>query len=212
MKKIHTLGFGILLSTLLVGSSVASAQAQEPQPQESQPEESQPKKMGENISQINGQIVKVGEHQQYKYDYKTWNVSTNPLGLIVGSYGGSVSYSLHANVALKFDATYTDFIGEDSSTSFEFDITAPIYFKHMHNGFYLEPGFMSRRTREKQYNFNSNENLLENDTVYGPQILMGWHHSWDSGFNVSYAFGAGRDLNKTETLFANGYLRVGYAF
>jgi hypothetical protein len=51
-------------------------------------------------------------------------------------------------------------------------------------------------------------------------MLFGWHWTWDSGFNVAAAIGAGRNLNTDasefdsddEELFFNGYFRVGYAF
>jgi hypothetical protein len=59
------------------------------------------------------------------------------------------------------------------------------------------------------------------DSTVGPQILVGWHRTWDSGFNIAAAVGAGRDLDREdevdgyshdEPLFFNGYFRVGYAF
>ena len=55
----------------------------------------------------------------------------------------------------------------------------------------------------------------------GPQVLAGWHWTWDSGFNVAIAVGAGRNLvtkkdrygySTSESVFPNGYLRFGYAF
>ena len=54
----------------------------------------------------------------------------------------------------------------------------------------------------------------------GPQVLVGWHWSWDSGLNVAAAFGAGRNIAAednsedfdSDEIFANGYLRFGYQF
>ena len=47
---------------------------------------------------------------------------------------------------------------------FEFGVGAPIYFRRLYNGFYLEPGFVARRLRAGD----------SSATTVGPQVLVGW--------------------------------------
>jgi len=58
-----------------------------------------------NVSHINGQLVKVGEHGDYLYNNgKTTNIASNPIGWMFGFYGVSISHAVHQNVALRGDA------------------------------------------------------------------------------------------------------------
>ena len=129
----------------------------------------------------------------------------NPIGPMFGLYSVSLSYALSQRVAIRGDVS----IGEaDNKSGMELGVGFPIYFKKMYSGFFLEPGLIVRSYSDESYDGG--------DSVVGPQMLVGWHWSWDSGLNVSAAFGAGRDL-KDETgygdiAFANGYFRVGYLF
>jgi hypothetical protein len=77
----------------------------------------------------------------------------------------------------------------------------------MYSGLFLEPGIISRTTSSGG----------SDSTTFGPQVLLGYHWYWDSGFNAALAFGAGRKLNTDDSYsddeaFVNGYLRFGYAF
>jgi hypothetical protein len=157
------------------------------------------------VSQINGQLVPVGEHNEYLYTYPRWNVSTNPVGWILGLYGASVSYAVHPNIALRADVNYFRPV-ESDERGFELGVGAPIYLRRVYQGPFLEPGVIVRQL-ENSYGDAS--------TVFGPQVLVGWHWTWDSGLNVAAAVGVGRDWSTSaeyEKLFANGYLRFGYAF
>jgi hypothetical protein len=161
-----------------------------------------------DYSAINGQLVPVGDHNQYRYSHPRWNVSTNPVGWVAGSYGASVSYAFHSNFALRADANYFNEVGGDDH-GLELGLGLPIYFRRAYQGFFLEPGAMYRRTREAP--------MAAVNTV-GPQVLAGWHWIWDSGLNVAVALGGGRNFSSTTTrddqddLFVNGYVRFGYAF
>jgi hypothetical protein len=158
------------------------------------------------LSQINGTPIKVGEHNEYYYDFKRWNVSANPLGWMLGLYGVSASYGLTDNVALRADVNYFNQIDGDEE-GVELGIGAPIYFRRTYQGVFLEPGVIYRRMTDGD---------ASADTV-GPQVLVGWQWLWDSGLNVAIAAGVGRNFTSNDSdgdseLFANGYLRFGYAF
>ena len=60
-------------------------------------------------------------------------------------------------------------------------------------------------------------------TFIGPEVLVGWHWTFDSGFNVAAAIGATRNMTARTTdaygeddgwhdPMPTGYMRVGYAF
>jgi hypothetical protein len=168
------------------------------------------------VSQINGQLVPVGQHNEYYYEFKRWNVSTNPIGWVVGSYGASVSYGFHQNFAIRADVNYFSPV-ETDITGYEIGAGLPIYFRRTYQGAFLEPGFILRH-------FEDSNDAYHDDgmTTMGPQILFGWHWTWDSGLNIAIAAGLGRNWSTSDTdgetsyddekIFANGYLRFGYAF
>ena len=161
------------------------------------------------ISQLNGVPVKIGERHEYIYTYRPWNVAANPLGWVVGIYGVSASYGVHPNVAVRGDLTYYNLVDSDE-TFLEVSAGVPLYFRRVYQGIFLEPGIVVRTPSDDS----------GSERLFGPQVLVGWHWSWDSGFNVAAAVGVGRDLSHEEDefggdgeeIFANGYLRFGYAF
>ena len=162
---------------------------------------------GTDVSHINGQLVKVGEHNEYYYTFRRTNLSANPLGWIFGIYGASVSYGFSQNVAIRGDVNYFAAPEGDVRGS-EFGVGLPIYLRRTYQGPFLEPGFIVRTFQNKYDD--------EVDSEVGPQVLVGWHWMWDSGLNLSMAFGAGRNWSTDEEyeskIFPNGYLRFGYAF
>jgi hypothetical protein len=163
----------------------------------------------EDISTLQGQLVPVGSQNTYRYSFERWNVSANPLGAVFGFYGVSLSYAFHPNIALRLDANYFDPVGADER-GFELGVGIPIYFRKVYSGLFLEPGMINRYLDDKN----------DHSMVIGPQVLIGYHWYWDSGLNFAVALGAGRSFatshggtfDKYDELFANGYLRVGYAF
>lgn len=196
-----------MIAFLTVSAAAATAQAQ-PSPAPMRAAEVDAQNRADDISTINGQLIEVGDHNRYRFSHRTWNVSTNPIGLVLGYYGASLSYAFSDHIALRGDLSYYDPV-ESDTTGFEVGVGAPIYLRKMYSGLFLEPGVISRTMSSGD----------ESTTTVGPQVLLGYHWYWDSGFNAAIAVGAGRNWNTgddelagDEELFANGYLRFGYAF
>lgn len=174
-----------------------------------------------NVNHINGQLVPVGQENDYLKKYKRWNVSTNPLGWVWGSYGVSVSYGLNQNIAIRGDVNYYSPPGQDGAfktSGVEFGVGLPIYFRRTYQGLFLEPGIISR-TFSDTYSCDTCATAEETtNTTFGPQVLVGWHWTWSSGLNFAIAAGAGRNWATKDTeygsdeVFPNGYMRFGYAF
>lgn len=162
-----------------------------------------------DVSTLNGELVKVGDAHAYRHSYPRWNVSTNPLGYFFNSFGASLSYAPTAHVAVRADAGYFD---DDARQGLELGLSAPVYFRKMYSGFFLEPGVT----------FKALESQVEDAraTVVGPQLLLGWHWYWDSRLNVALAAGVGRNWSDSRRdafsdyadVYGTGYLRFGYAF
>lgn len=169
-----------------------------------------------NLSHINGQLVKVGETNDYKKAYKRTNISTNPIGWIYGSYGVSASYGLNDHVAIRGDVNVLSGYLDEDTSGVEIGVGAPIYFRRTYQGVFLEPGFISRRFDHKDWcDFDCTNVSSTTVQTFGPQMLVGWHWTWDSGLNVAVAGGVGRNWASEDSydkIFGNGYLRFGYAF
>lgn len=177
-----------------------------------------------DVSHINGTLVKVGEKSEYLTRYRKTNIASNPIGWMVGIYGLSVSHAVHANVAVRADANIIQFGNTDA---YEVGVTAPIYFKRVYQGPFLEPGLIVRGSRRSYEAYGACAPGVEcggtsydsTDIMVGPQVLFGWHRTFDSGLNVAAAAGVARNL-RTDAMSYNGepdvqpvgYFRVGYAF
>lgn len=176
----------------------------------------------DNVNHINGQLVPVGQENDYLKKFKRWNISTNPLGWIWGSYGVSVSYGLNQNIAIRGDINYYSPPGQDSSdykvSGVEVGVGLPIYFRRTYQGLFLEPGLISRTFTDSYSCIDCSSTGETTNTTFGPQVLVGWHWTWSSGLNFSLAAGAGRNWSAKDTeygsdeVFPNGYMRFGYAF
>src|SRR5262245_6365797 len=176
-----------------------------------------------NVSHINGQLVPVGDRTQYLYAFRKTNISTNPIGWIFGYYGLSVTEAVHPNIAIRADANYMSI---NDTRSYELGVSAPIYFKRAYSGPFVEPGLIVRgaKTMDNLYCAGSTTSCTPTagswSTMYGPEMLFGWHWSFDSGLNVAAAFGAARDLSPRTTEYSSdwskispaGYFRIGYEF
>ncbi|HET6612033.1 MAG TPA: hypothetical protein VFG83_08600 [Kofleriaceae bacterium] len=200
----------ILSAAALVTAHVATASAQPSMARDNAPTTSPTQFHAADLSQINGNPVPVGEHNEYYYSFPRFNLSANPLGWVVGLYGVSASYAVHDQVAIRGGVTFLDPVGSDE-TGVELDAGVPIYFRRVYSGVFLEPGIMVRHLKEQ-----SGDAIYEEE-VAGPQVLVGWHWRWDSGLNVAVAVGMGRNLagdssSDEAEVFGNGYLRFGYAF
>lgn len=166
----------------------------------------------DGVSRVGGQVVPVGERTHYVLDYDRWNISTNPLGYMYGDFSLGVSYAVSDNIALRVDgelqAPYSaSFVGAGVA------VGAPIYFRKMYDGFYLEPGFAAAGGKDGDTGATA--------LLYGPRMLVGWHWMWDSGFNISAAMGISQTWAKSSAedvefwhqgAMPAGYLRFGKSF
>lgn len=166
-----------------------------------------------NVSHINGSLVPVGERGNYLYKWKTTNIASNPIGWMIGFYGLSITHAVGEHVAIRGDGNLFRAI-DGNESGYEVGLTAPLYFKRMFQGPFIEPGILVR-------------DLDTSDATgafIGPQVNFGWHWTFDSGFNVSAAVGIARRIGPS-SMSANsdydsyqspieptGYFRVGYAY
>lgn len=168
-----------------------------------------------NVSHINGVPVKVGERQDYLYKPKKYNISTNPFGFFFGYYDLAASVALGQNLGATVAVTGWSF--SEYEQGYQISATLPLYFRKTFSGPFIEPGLLIRGSDEEDYYYAYDcidcSPTSTTDSWAGPQLLFGWHWTFDSGLNTSFAFGVARrlggDVNDTE---ANGYFRVGYAF
>lgn len=183
---------------------------------------------GDQVSMINGHPIRIGEHNEYYYGYRRWNISTNPVAWMAGVFGASVSYGFHRNVAVhaRFNV-YTDtnnWIDYDyDGGGFDMGVGVPIYFRRTFQGAFLQPGFYFRQFEIEGYATPLSSPGTESVSEVGPEVLVGWHWSWDSGLNIAAAAGVARNLNENDSYYGNdyygndgivptGYLRFGYSF
>jgi hypothetical protein len=212
----HALASRLALSSLLVAAAAAAAVAQpsatEPTPQATD---------WSQVSNINGQLVPVGEKNSYLYDFKRTIISANPVAWIMGMYGVSGSYAINDHIAIRGELDYVSPPDSNGSMT-EGDVGAPIYFRRTYQGAFLEPGLVYRVYTHDSIEYSgSGGSTTTTETQFGPQVLMGWHWTWESGLNVAVAAGVGRNLSyKTDPngsssgdqYIPNGYVRFGYAF
>ncbi|MCX5746108.1 MAG: hypothetical protein NT062_26825 [Proteobacteria bacterium] len=171
-----------------------------------------------NVSNINGQIVPVGERSAYLFSQKKVNLSTNPIGWLMGFYGVSASYALSNNVAVRADVNAYSL---DNTQGYEYGISLPIYLKRTYSGPFVEPGLAARGFSNSSdascYGCVSGSTSSMTDVTYGPEVMVGWHSTFDSGLNIAAAVGAIRNVNPDRGEYQDqveptGYFRVGYAF
>jgi len=182
-----------------------------------------------NVSHINGVPVAVGERNRYLYKFKRTNVAVNPFGLLFGYYEGGAQFAISQNVALSISGAYYSLGNNGDVGGYQLAASAPIYFRRTFSGPFLEPGVMTRSTREHLYYAGAAcdtstgtggcyDNAGEpRDSWAGIEMLFGWQWTFDSGLNVAMAFGVVKHLasnrpSATDDADANGYFRVGYAF
>jgi hypothetical protein len=171
----------------------------------------------DDLSHINGQLVPVGDHNQYHYDFKKVNIAVNPLAWGIGMYGVSGSLAVHQHVVLRGDVSWFSPVDDlDDDGFFQASLTAPVYFRRAYQGVFLEPGVLYRVDNEEH---ETSQGTAANEKELGPIVYAGWTWLWDSGLNVTAAVGVGRDLTGNETdlnedssITGDAYLRFGYAF
>lgn len=182
-----------------------------------------------NVSHINGTPVKVGERNDYLYTLKKTNVSANPFGPFFGYYDLGVSQAMSQNIALSGSLAYYDKSTDyDSRSMFQLTASAPIYFRRTFSGPFLEPGLIYRSSSSSDnYAYGACAtgsycgSNMSTHTWFGPELLFGWHWNFDSGLNISWAFGLAKHVSdsnndgsttSSDNPDVNGYFRVGYNF
>lgn len=172
-----------------------------------------------NVSHINGTPVKVGERGDYLYKFKKTNISANPFGVFFGYYDLAVSHALGQNLVASVSIGGWDF-DDDWSQGYQISATLPLYFRRAYSGPYLEGGLLMRVDTTTDYYAAPLSSCIDcsyyyeedNDAWIGPQLLLGWHWTFDSGLNLAMAFGVAKRFSDDNETDANGYFRVGYAF
>jgi hypothetical protein len=193
----------------LVSTAVAQPGAEEPvaAPVEVAAADSAVMVPPSEVSHINGTPVKVGERNAYLYTFKKTNVSGNPFGVFFGLYDLSVSQALGQNVAINGALTV---LSVGSTTAYQLSATLPLYFRRTYSGPFLEGGLLVRGA------MNEIDCHSCIGTYAGPQMMFGWHWTFDSGLNVALAAGLMKNLTEHSDydigVQPNGYFRVGYAF
>jgi hypothetical protein len=107
-------------------------------------------------------------------------------------------------VAIRGDINYM--APDDFTTGAELGIGRPLYFRRTYQGPFVEPGVIMR-------SFSSDASTAN---TAGPQMLVGWHWTYESGWNLAIALGVGRNFSSSSNgsdsePFPNGYFRIGYA-
>jgi len=169
-----------------------------------------------NVSHINGVPVKVGERQDYLFKPKKYNLAANPFGFFFGYYDLAASMALGNNLGATVAITGWNL--SDYDQGYQISATLPLYFRKTFSGPFLEGGILIRTTDDQDYYYAADcydcSSYSESaDTWAGPQLLFGWHWTFDSGLNTSFAFGVAKRMDGSDNdVDANGYFRVGYAF
>jgi hypothetical protein len=158
-----------------------------------------------NVSHINGTPVKVGERNDYLYKFRKTNLTLNPFGPFFGLYDFGVAYAVHQNVAISASITAI------KDEMFQVSVTAPVYFRRAFSGPFLEGGLLFRNEHD-YYAYDCYDSCSGSNGWIGPQLMMGWHWTFDIGLNIAFAAGVAKRLDDDGDPDFNGYFRVGYAF
>jgi hypothetical protein len=174
-----------------------------------------------NVSHINGSIVPVGERNQYLYAYKKNNLQSNPIAWMFGYYQIAGSHALSQNIAASLEISgWSTEHGNESG--YQIAPTLQVYFKRTFSGPFLEGGLVIHHDDNGGYAydcFDCSTTSMTRDWM-GPEVMFGWAWMFDSGLNISAAFGAAKRMQDTQASneYSSddpepvGYFRVGYAF
>ncbi len=177
-----------------------------------------------NVSHINGSIVPVGERNAYLIASKKNNIQSNPLAWMFGYYQIAGQHALSQNIAVSVEVSgYSTDHGSQSGYSLA--ATLPIYFKRTFSGPFLEAGLVIHGDNGATYDscydcaYGSTSSSSSTRTWAGPEVMFGWAWMFDSGLNISAAFGAAKRMSGSDSYSYSsdqpepvGYFRVGYAF
>lgn len=152
------------------------------------------------------------------HDTKRVNLSSDVLGATSGRYGLTASVAVSERVAVTASVARIDTVAWLPIAGFDLgfqvkgwdaSLSAPIYLSRAFSGVFVEPGVRVM----------IGDDAMASQAYAGPMVLVGWHWTGDSGFNLAAAVGGSQDLVDdeepvTSTLHPDlmGYVRVGYAF
>lgn len=180
-----------------------------------------------NVSHINGSIVPVGERNQYLYAFKKNNIQSNPLAWMFGYYQVAGSHALSQNIAASLEISGWS-TNNGTESGYSIAPSLQLYFKRTFSGPFLEGGLVIHHDSSNYDSYDyaggcydcSTSSTMNRDWM-GPEVMFGWAWMFDSGLNVSAAFGAAKrmtDSKMNDGYSSNdepepvGYFRVGYAF
>lgn len=172
-----------------------------------------------NVSHINGSVIPVGDRNAYLYNFKKNNIQTNPLAWMFGYYQVAASHALSQNIAVSVELSgwSTD---HGYNSGYQLAATLPIYFKRTFSGPFLEPGLVvhsDSSSYDNCYDCSYDTTSSMSHEWAGPEIMVGWSWMFDSGLNMSAAFGAAKRMSDNQDSSSDepepvGYFRVGYSF
>jgi hypothetical protein len=141
----------------------------------------------------------------------------NPFGPFFGYYDIAVSRALGQNLAATVAISGWD-MDDGYTQGYQISATLPLYFRKTFSGPYLEGGLLLRTDSSDDYYYDaygyedSYYDSMDSSSWIGPQLLFGWHWTFDSGLNVAFAFGVAKHMNGDQDTDGNGYFRIGYNF
>jgi hypothetical protein len=179
-----------------------------------------------NVSHINGSIVPVGERNAYLYAFRKNNLQSNPIAWMFGYYQIAGQHALSQNIAAGLDISGWS-TEHGSESGYSIAPTLQVYFKRTFSGPFLEGGLVIHHDSSDNayydcYSCSGSATSMSHDWM-GPEVMFGWAWMFDSGLNISAAFGAAKrmtDSQQQNDPYASssdepdpvGYFRVGYAF
>ena len=175
-----------------------------------------------NVSHINGTLVPVGDRGRYLYSFKKTEITVNPFAAFFGYYDGGAAHALTQNIAVAGSITGWN-MDHGNSSGYQLTASVPVYFRQAFSGAFLEPGMILRESSSNDdggcyYSTDSScSSMTTTHRWVGPEMLLGWQSTFDSGMTVQAAFGVAKRItanwdDASDGVDVNGYFRVGYAF
>jgi hypothetical protein len=162
-------------------------------------------------------------------------ISTDPIGLVAGTYALSITHLIASRVALRADGALTADVGPTSGPQ-QLGLGAQVFLHTTAQGPYLEGGLVARHESVSQAGFGylggdpmpgagglgggpiagygSNATHV---VTFGPAVHVGWQHTFEqSGMMLAAAIGATRTWASApagvERVAGTSYLRAGFAW
>ncbi|MBA3454420.1 MAG: hypothetical protein H0T42_15115 [Deltaproteobacteria bacterium] len=157
-------------------------------------------------------------------------ISTDPIGIVSGTYALSITHKIAKRVALRADGSLAADVGQMSGPQ-QVGIGAQVFLHSAGRGAYLEGGLVARheQTWAAGVGYLGSDQMTSglggslgwypgttHVVTFGPAVHVGWQHAFDSGMMIAAAIGATRtwasDPAGIQRVASTSYLRVGYAW